>query len=232
MYPYSRKYNPPAQQQMDTGKTNYSSPITFELDADAFQRLLEKTEATGLRSVSKLVRRALENFDYKQFQEKRFAKRQISVRIPAELKSVLMETAQRTNVSQAIILRAALDNLPSAPPDEPETLQPVNTMANQAPKRKAATKKTAKKAPAKKAVKKTAAKKAAKKVVKKAVKKTAVKKTAAKKATVKKAVKKTAAKKATKKAAKKAVKKTVAKKAAKKAVKKAAKKATKRAKSK
>lgn len=217
---------------MDTTSGNYSSPVTFELDAEAYERLTALLEVHGAKNLSALVRDALAQFNYEAFQQQRHIKKQLSVRIPADSKTTLLETARKANVSQAIILRAALDRLEPMPASGTGTNQQRTDMAKKSTAKKAAKKvvkkSVAKKAASKKAVKKTATKKAVKKVAKKAVakkaaKKAPAKKTAAKKAT-KKAVKKVATKKVAKKAVKKAAKKAPAKKAAKKAVKKTAKK--------
>lgn len=202
----------------------FSAPVTFELDAEAYELLQMQRAQFGVGSISEVVREALLQFDFSQFNQRRHEKRQLSVRISPELKNTLLETARKANVSQAVLLRAALEQLRSA---APRTIPTETNMATKKTTAKKAVKKAAKKAPAKKAVKKAVAKKAVKTAVKKtAAKKAAVKKTAAKKTTavkaVKKAVKKTATKAVKKTAAKKAVKKAPAKKAAKKAARKKA----------
>jgi len=209
---------------MDETNPVYSSPVTFEIDASAYERLLARSAHLGVRSVSKLVRTALEHFDYEQFRQQSFVRKQLSVRIPPQLKAELVATARRTGASQAVILRAALEQLSAEALTAAASDQPNDTTMAKNP----TTKKTAVKAAAKKAVKKAPVKKAP--VKKAAATKAAVKKVAVKKAPVKKAAKKAVAKKAaTKTAAKKApvktaVKKAVAKKAgARKAAKKAAK---------
>ena len=222
---------------MDETNPAYSSPVTFEIDASTYERLLGQSARLGARSVSKLVRTALEHFDYEQFRQQSFVRKQLSVRIPPQLKAELVATARRTGASQAVILRAALEQLSAEALTAAASDQPNDTTMAKKPTTKktavkAAAKKAVKKATVKKApVKKAAAKKAA--VKKAAVKKVAVKKAPVKKAVVKKAAKKAVAKKAVAKkaATKTAAKKAPVKKAAKKAVAKkaVAKKATKKA---
>ena len=202
-----------------------TSPLTFDLQQDLYEKLVEVQNRVGANTLSEVIRYAVSLLEERNLKPSPKTSRQVSVRVSQELRIRLERLSRRNKSSLGEILRVALDALP----DGLSAFHPETTTTTTMPKKvtkKKAVKKAARKAPAKKAVKKKApAKKAVKKkAVKKAVKKKApakkaVKKKAVKKKAVKKAVKKKAVKK---KAAKKAVKKAVKKKAAKKAVKKKA----------
>jgi len=200
---------------MASSNNSGNNPLTFDLPEVLLEKIVKAQEQCKAKSMSDLIRHALIHFNFETYIPEKQEHKQISVRLPDDVRKQLQQVSKKKKVSIGELLRAALDSMPKN-----LTTTPEKTMVT----KKTTTKKTVKKAaPKKKAVKKTVAKKAVKKTVKKAVKKT-VKKVASK---AKKAVKKTV-KKAVKKAApaKKTVKKVV-KKAAPKTVKKAVKKATK-----
>ncbi len=208
-----------------------TAPLTFDL-GKRLQKKVELYQAkSGLRFKSEIIRQAVSQYDFNQFENQKQDHAQVSVRLPEDLKAKLIRVAKSKKISVGRLIRAAVESLPDQP-DSHFSPQNTNTMPA---KKNTAKKSVAKKPAAKKAVKKAAAKKvvAKKATAKKApAKKAVAKKAPAKKAAAKKSsVKKAAAKKpATKKApAKKkvAAKKAPAKKApAKKAVKKVAKKAS------
>ena len=193
--------------------SQFSSPLTFEVDEVSFRKLEDLVRRTGAKNLSQVIRASLNGYDFSRFRREVSPSRQLSVRLDAELREEIARVSAKHNASFGEVLRAALDALSKKPLREAVHEIKSTDMA----------KKPAAKKSVKKAVKKAPVKKAAKKAVKKAVKKAPAKKTAKKAA--KKAPAKKAAKKATKKAAKKAVKKAPAKKAAKKTAKKAVKKA-------
>lgn len=187
-----------------------NTPLTFDIES----KLLEDLKAVGrdcdVYSVSQIVRTAISLFDYKKAEFKENTHRQISVRLPEEMKQELYEVSRNKQVSIGELLRTAIGKL-CALSQNPKTKESVmavkKTAKKKAPAKKKAVKKTtkkvAKKAPAKKKVAKKkvakkapAKKKAAKKVAKKApAKKKAAKKVAKKAPAKKKAAKKVAAKK-------------------------------------
>lgn len=191
-------------------KTSSSgTPLAFEISDSTYAALQNLAASQGLNSLSAVIAHALSQCDLAAIQADASSKRQLSVRVPDDLRKELQKHSRANKVSMAYLIRAALDayvtNLPqgsSLTPGQP-------AMAKKKPaSKKTAAKKAVKKVAAKKAVKKVAAKKAvAKKAVKKVAAKKAVKKVAAKKVAAKKAVKKVAAKKAVKKAAAKKAKK-------------------------
>ncbi len=132
-----------------------ASPLTFDLPVSLIDKIATTQSKLGLASTSEVVRLALAKFNFDRFESTREEHRQISVRLPADMKTVLTRQSRKKKVSVGELLRASLDELAAAKPTKTKTA------------------KGKKKAPAKKAVaKKAPAKKAAKKTVKKAVKKT------------------------------------------------------------
>ncbi len=193
---------------MSSGQTK---PLTFDLQEEFLKKLDSLRRRTGARSLSEVVRYAIDQVKLSELTSSKSAHRQLSVRLSVELRGKLFSLSRQKNLSLGEVLRGAIEALP----DDPKDFNPKTNMPKKPAPKKKAPAKAAPKAPAKKAVKKKVAKLPAKKAVKKVVAKKAVKKAPAKKA-AKKAVKKAPAKKAVKKAVKKAPAKKAAKKAAKK----------------
>lgn len=155
-----------------------ASPLTFDLPVSLIDKITSAQTKMGLASTSEVVRLALAKFNFDRYESDREEHRQISVRLPGDMKTVLTRTSKKKKVSVGELLRAALDDLSIVKVAKPKVAKgkkktPVKKKA--APAKKAA----AKKAPAKKAaVKKAPAKKAAKKAP---VKKASTKKVPAKK---------------------------------------------------
>lgn len=180
---------------------SYETLLTVSLPEELYNSLVAYQARHGLLSVSHVIRHAIQQFDFSRVETAETSPRQISFRIPADLRSNLTKQAKAKQASLGHLIRAALRVLPDQPnpiPNKDKSMPPKT--AKKAPVKKAAVKKApAKKVAVKKApVKKVAAKAPAKKAaVKKApVKKVAVKKAPAKKVAAKKApAKKVAAKK-------------------------------------
>ncbi len=170
-------------------KNIYNRPLTFDVSLSLYQDLQKLQNLRGEHSISTLIRQAIQTFNFHTFEGHKAPHKQLSVRLPENLKQKLLKFSRDKKVSMGELLRATL-----------EALQDANRLTQNRSKPMATSKVTTKTAT------KAAPKKAAAKVVK-TVKKIVKKVT---KPTVKKAVKKTVAKKATKKAT--TVKKTVAKK--------------------
>lgn len=179
-------------------KPKSSTPLTFDLEEELLKKMQAYQRAVAARSISAVIRAALEHFDFNSFKASSSTHYQLSVRLPEDLKGKLINISDRKNVSIGELIRTAVKYLceHKKQPQINKAMATTTTAKKTAVKKKPAAKKpAAKKAAAKKpAVKKAAAKKPA--VKKPAAKKTAAKKPAAKKPAVKKtAVKKTAAKK-------------------------------------
>jgi len=136
-----------------------ASPLTFDLPVSLIDKIASTQSKLGLASTSEVVRLALAKFNFDRFEPSREEHRQISVRLPADIKTVLSRQSRKKKVSVGELLRASLDELAAA--------KPTKTKTAKGKKKPAAKKAVAKKAPAKKTVKKVA-----KKVAKKAAKKT------------------------------------------------------------
>ena len=178
-----------------------SSPLTFDLSFETLAKLDALSNRLRAGSLSQIVRHAVTEFNFIEFETSRDTHRQVSIRLPSDLKVKLEHAAKRHGASLGELLRASLDAFIESPSATLTKTKTQNTMA----KKEAAKRKPAKKAAKRKPANKPAKKKAAKR---KPAKKTAAKKQPAKK----KAAKKTAAKK--KPAKKKAAKKKPAKKKA------------------
>ncbi|MCF3648336.1 hypothetical protein [Synoicihabitans lomoniglobus] len=143
-----------------------ASPLTFDLPVSLIDKISSAQSKLGLASSSEVVRLALAKFNFDRYESTREEHRQISVRLPADMKTVLSRSSRKKKVSVGELLRAALDDLSVAKPAKTQVAKGKKKVTKPAAK---VAKKTAK-APAKKAAKK-AAKAPAKKVVKKAAKK-------------------------------------------------------------
>lgn len=128
-----------------------ASPLTFDLPVSLIDKIASAQSKLGLASTSEVVRLALAKFNFDRYESTREEHRQISVRLPADMKTLLSRQSRKKKVSVGELLRASLDDLAATRPAKTKTAKG---------KKKAS-------APAKKTTKKVA-----KKVVKKAVKKT------------------------------------------------------------
>jgi hypothetical protein len=123
--------------------TSGESLLTVSLPAELHSSVVAFQRKSGLSTLSEVIRLALIRFDGARDVGRR-PSRQVSFRVPSELRNRITRQAGKARVSLGRIVRVALSALPSNPNPIPNT----NTMAKK--------KKAAKKAPAKK---KTAAKK-------------------------------------------------------------------------
>ena len=192
------------------GRGQKSSPLTFDLTYETLAKVKALSHRSQHSSLSEIVRHAVNQFNFSEFEASRDQHRQVSIRLPFDLKVKLEHAAKRYGVSLGELLRVSLDDLMEKMPEvltKPET---QNTMAKKKAKRKPAKKKAAKRKPAKrKPAKKKAAKRKPAKKKKAAKRKPAKKKKAAKR---KPAKKKKAAKKRKPAKKKKAAKRKPAKK--------------------
>ena len=108
-----------------------SLPVKLHTDAVAFQ------QRSGLTNLSKVIRHALESYSDSRPNVETIASRQVSFRVPSELRTRITRQAKNARVSVGRIVRMALQALPS----NPTTIQnKEKTMA----KKKAAKKATKK----------------------------------------------------------------------------------------
>jgi hypothetical protein len=96
---------------MAKNNTNAPSPLTFDLPLSLISKLTAQQKQLGLKSTSEVVRLSIEQFDYDKFEASSEEHRQISVRLPGEMKSKLAKYAKKKKVSVGELLRVAIDAL-------------------------------------------------------------------------------------------------------------------------
>lgn len=177
-------------------KNTASAPLTFDLRKTLLEKIESYQKKGGIRSKSEVIRDAIESYDYADFQREEEPHRQISVRLPVKQKRELTKMARQKKVSLGVLLRAALEALPEAPPAAKAKPEATARTSKKATAKTAGRKSTAKATAAKKgpvARKKTAADRApvpAKAPARKAVaRRAAAKITTAKRTAPKKTVK-------------------------------------------
>ncbi|TVP81098.1 MAG: ribbon-helix-helix protein, CopG family, partial [Puniceicoccaceae bacterium] len=129
-----------------------TTPLTFDLEQDLLAKLKHLQKQTGARSLSEIVRYAVNQMKVSELSLASMEHRQISVRLSSELRRRLTRASQQKKVSVGELLRAVLASLPDQLPGyEPEAIMPKKKATK---KKVAAKKKVVAKAPAKKAVQK------------------------------------------------------------------------------
>jgi Arc/MetJ-type ribon-helix-helix transcriptional regulator len=98
---------------MASKKSTVANPVTFELPLTLIDKIEQARAKRGLKSVSEVIRVALEAFNYGAYQVDRPEQRQISVRLPDALKKNLQRQARLKRTSAGELLRAAIDQLPA-----------------------------------------------------------------------------------------------------------------------
>ena len=95
---------------MASPRNSVTTPLTFELPRSLVDHIHVLKGRCGLRSVSDVVRRALEAYDLAAFETPDRDQCQISVRLPPARKRSLFSCARRHQVSAGELLRAALES--------------------------------------------------------------------------------------------------------------------------
>ena len=107
---------------MSSGNT---APLTFDLQEDLLKRLRSLQRQTGVRSLSALVRFAVDRLDTFNVSSGTTVHKQISVRLSGGLRERLVRISKQKKVSMGALLRIALDALPADLTDfNPETNMP------------------------------------------------------------------------------------------------------------
>lgn len=90
------------------------APLTFDLPASLIDKIQSavRSNSAGPKSVSEVVRQAVTEFDFEDFNPHREPHRQISVRLPGDLRVLLNRNARRKRASLGELVRAALEALP------------------------------------------------------------------------------------------------------------------------
>jgi hypothetical protein len=96
---------------MAKNNNNAPSPLTFDLPLSLIGKLTAQQKKLGLKSTSEVVRLAINDYDYETFNASSEEHRQISVRLPGDLKSKLGKYSRKKKVSVGELLRVAIDSL-------------------------------------------------------------------------------------------------------------------------
>ncbi|MDF9826605.1 metal-responsive CopG/Arc/MetJ family transcriptional regulator [Ereboglobus sp. PH5-10] len=91
-------------------KNPVTSPLTFDLPVSLIAKIDATQKKHGFRFTSELVREAVASFDIERCVSAGEPHRQISVRLPAEMKAKLTKAAKKKKVSIGEILRVALES--------------------------------------------------------------------------------------------------------------------------
>jgi len=122
-------------------ETISESLITVSLPVKLHNEIIAFQQRAGLSNLSEVIRHALENCPENRLNVEPVNSRQVSFRVPSELRTRITRQARQARVSVGRIVRVALQSLPSNPTTN------ITTMAK---KKKAAKKSVAKKAKSKK----------------------------------------------------------------------------------
>lgn len=129
-------------------------PFPIQMEVEFFDRLSEPVREGRAKSISAIVRKALEEYDFANVVVMRPAQLMISVRLPVDIRRNLKQMARTKNASIGQLVRAAIEAyLPQIETGEgdqlvmPITPLPVRAESLLAPGRKTLRKKTLRKAP-------------------------------------------------------------------------------------
>lgn len=87
------------------------APLTFDLPVSSIAKLGAIKKKLSLRSASAVVRLAIESYNFDAFESNNEKHRQISVRLPDQMKTKLSKFAAKKNASAGALLRAAIGEL-------------------------------------------------------------------------------------------------------------------------
>jgi Arc/MetJ-type ribon-helix-helix transcriptional regulator len=132
-----------------------TKPFPIQMEVEFFDRLSEPVREGRAKSVSELIRTALERYDFANVVVMHPAQLQISVRLPAEIRRNLRQISRAKHTSVGQLVRAAVEaylpqlesgavnqlEIPAVPP-------PTPTESVTAPRPKPKRKKVRRKAPA------------------------------------------------------------------------------------
>ena len=101
---------------MATKKNTVTAPLTFDLPLSLIEKIGAQQKRLGLRSASEVVREALASFDIDRSTIASEPHRQISVRLPAGVKSKLVKAAKKKKTSIGGLLRMAIEAFEAGTP--------------------------------------------------------------------------------------------------------------------
>lgn len=143
---------------------NAARPFPIQMEVEFLDRLSEPVREGRVKSVSELIRTALEKYDFANIVVMHPAQLQISVRLPAEIRRNLRQISRTKHTSVGQLVRAAVEaylphletgavnqlEIPAVPP--PAAKEPVlasrRRSGRKKKRRKALAKKPAKRKPA------------------------------------------------------------------------------------
>ncbi len=108
-------------------------PFAMALDAELLERIRQPVADGLVRSVSSLIRDALDHVEWDQVVVEKPVQEMISVRLPADTREALKRVAEREECSIGFLVRFAVDrhlpNLtqPAAKPKKPKRAAPVES---------------------------------------------------------------------------------------------------------
>ena len=91
--------------------SNAPSPLTFDLPLSLIGKLSAHQKKLGLKSASEVVRQAISDYDYEDFETSSEEHRQISVRLPGDVKAKLTKYSKKKKVSVGELLRVAIESM-------------------------------------------------------------------------------------------------------------------------
>jgi predicted DNA-binding protein len=100
---------------MTKKKSTVSAPLTLDLPLSLIEKLGAIQKKAGLGSASETVRAAIEQFDFDRYARSNEEHRQISVRLPVEMKVKLAKYAKKKKNSLGALLRKALEAFEARP---------------------------------------------------------------------------------------------------------------------
>lgn len=100
---------------MATNKKNNSAPLTFDLPLSLIAKITTQQKKLGLKSASEVVREAIASLNDESGASSSEPHRQISVRLPLDLKAKLTKTAKKKKMSIGGLLRVALETYEAKP---------------------------------------------------------------------------------------------------------------------
>lgn len=103
---------------MATKKTTTTAPLTFDLPLSLIEKIAARQKKSGLASASDVVREAVAQFDIEHCASDVEPHRQISVRLPADMKARLVKAAKRKRISIGALLRMAIESTEAKAPNK------------------------------------------------------------------------------------------------------------------
>jgi hypothetical protein len=89
-----------------------SAPLTFDLPLSFVAKIEMCRRGHGLKSLSDVIRLAIEQYNFEDYQPSHDPHRQMSVRISPRQRAMLKRYARKKHASVVELLRLALESLP------------------------------------------------------------------------------------------------------------------------